>query len=183
MSFLLWLLCGLVLAVVVWLSWAAREETRALAQLSKEFYAYLVADDREASRESLIDQRYQDVKAAYARKAARGDSSDALLSLLEADALGHRSRISTRVELMPQIGLLGTVVGVIGTLLGSGVQLEGLWTALITTALGLSFALATRWRYELPAEEKVLAIMRVLEGERSKRSRSVEGAPPAGMGA
>jgi biopolymer transport protein ExbB/TolQ len=122
------------------------------------------------------------VKAAYARKAARDDGSDALLSLLEAEALGRRSRISTRVELMPQIGLLGTVVGVIGTLLASGVQLEGLWTALLTTAMGLSFALATRWRYELPAEEQVLAIMRVLEGERSKRSRPLEGSPPTGTG-
>lgn len=168
MSTLLWILCGLVLAVVIWLFLAARQECRSLDRLAREFYGYLIADDRESSRQRLIDLRYEDLKAEYASKAARTDGSDPLLSLLEADALGYRSRIGTRVELMPQIGLLGTVAGVIGTLFASGVALDGLWTALITTAIGLIFALITRWQYELPAEERVLDVMRVLAGERAK---------------
>lgn len=90
-----------------------------------------------------------------------------MLRQLRAESRTQLSKISSAVEAMTQIGLLGTVVGV---MIEFGFQntesISGIGIALVTTLLGIVASLATKSLIEVRAFEHLSIILEFLEDER-----------------
>lgn len=89
------------------------------------------------------------------------------LGLLRAAADSRRARITASIELMPQLGLLGTVLGLMYTMLiQRDTSVSGIGTALLTTFAGLVGLLAARLMLEPSADDEFRRIVHLLDDPR-----------------
>lgn len=85
------------------------------------------------------------------------------IGLLRVQADAHRARVTASIELMPQLGLLGTVIGLLYSMLVRGdTSVGGIGTALFTTFVGLLGLLAARLKIEPSADEEHGRIVHLL---------------------
>jgi biopolymer transport protein ExbB/TolQ len=89
------------------------------------------------------------------------------LGLLRAAADSRRARITASIELMPQLGLLGTVIGLMYTMLVlHDTSVSGIGTALLTTFAGLVGLLAARLLIEPSADDEFRRVVHLLDDPR-----------------
>lgn len=89
------------------------------------------------------------------------------IGLLRASADARRARITASIELMPQLGLLGTVLGLMFTMLVQrDTSVSGIGTALLTTFAGLVGLLAARLLIEPSADDEFRRIVHLLDDPR-----------------
>ncbi len=84
---------------------------------------------------------------------------------LRASAKIDRQLISSCTEMMPQLGLLGTVFSIFFSAFFAKFSLKMLGLALITTIIGLIGALLCRWFIELPSDTYYHNLTEFLSGE------------------
>ncbi len=84
-----------------------------------------------------------------------------------ASAHTDRQLIYNTIEMMPQLGLLGTVISIFLSAFMGSFSLQMLGLALITTIIGLVGALASRWLIELPSDKYFFSLLELLNDESS----------------
>lgn len=96
-------------------------------------------------------------------KASDALSRHDMISRWRASAQSARQRVAAYIEMMPQIGLLGTVVSLLLAATFFDFDTRTLGFALNTTIMGLIGALFGRWWIENPAEESFYNILELLQ--------------------
>lgn len=96
-------------------------------------------------------------------KASDALSRHDMISRWRASAQSARQRVAAYIEMMPQIGLLGTVVSLLLAALFFDFDTRTLGFALNTTIMGLIGALFGRWWIENPAEESFYNVLELLQ--------------------
>ncbi|MCB9642528.1 MAG: hypothetical protein H6728_05585 [Myxococcales bacterium] len=125
-------------------------------------------------QEAILRRSYQKApEEAYLEplaylQASGWQASDALsrhdmISRWRASAQAARHRVSAYIEMMPQLGLLGTVVSLLLAATFFDFDTRTLGFALNTTIMGLIGALFGRWWIENPAEESYFNILELLQ--------------------
>ena len=169
--------------------WVEEFVTGALGAIWFVLVAFLYAQAwlvRRALREQelLLRRSYEKApQEAYveplAYLQARGWQASAALSRHDmiarwrAMAQTARQRISAYIEMMPQMGLLGTVISLLLAATFFDFDTRTLGFALVTTIFGLVGALFARWWLENPADESYFNILELLNN-REVVSRLVE---------
>lgn len=88
-----------------------------------------------------------------------------ILSSLRAEAQADKQKLATYIEMMPQMGLLGTVLSLFLSAFFFDFNMKMLGMALATTAFGLVGSLVARNWFELPSERHFYGIIAMLEDE------------------
>jgi biopolymer transport protein ExbB/TolQ len=145
-------------AVVTWLLLKAWTAQRGIVATLDDLQ-HLLADPKNPQvRQRLIEDTDLELHHV-AIGAMETDRLGANLRRRRARCQSDMGRISRYIEVMPLIGLLGTVVGVIIYLLYRDQAEQGLWTALLTTLVGLLGAIVGKSWTEIRAEEALNALL------------------------
>lgn len=86
-----------------------------------------------------------------------------IVSRLRGGNHAAKQRLAAHIELMPQLGLLGTVVGLAINLARSDYSLPALGLALATTLIGLLCGIIAKQSQEIKSEEHYWRVMELLE--------------------
>ena len=88
-----------------------------------------------------------------------------MISSWRAMAQTHKQKLASSIEMMPQLGLLGTILSLLLAASFFDFDISMLGFALTTTMIGLGGALFGRIRLEMPSEESYYNIIELLENE------------------
>lgn len=159
----------LVVAGVIALWVRAEVDRRELASESERIVKALDGIRKGASDDDLWELVRNVHQTLHRRGMASLEHPDRRLAigLLRAWADVCRARITASIELMPQLGLLGTVVGLMYTMLvQQDTSVSGIGTALLTTFVGLVGLLAARLLIEPAADKEYRDIVHLLDDPR-----------------
>jgi hypothetical protein len=98
-------------------------------------------------------------------RASSSLSKQDMIAYWRATAQTDKQRMSSYVEMMPQIGLLGTVLSLFFSAFLFEFNMTMLGLALVTTVFGLTGALWARASFELPSEKDYFGILELLQNE------------------
>jgi biopolymer transport protein ExbB/TolQ len=155
-----------VLLGVGWLWMRAEFARRQLVADSTQLVRQLVGGRSGKVDRNGVTELVRDVHETLKRRGL--DALETLdrrlaIGLLRAQADAQRARVTASIELMPQLGLLGTVIGLMYSMLVMGdTSVGGIGTALLTTFVGLLGLLAARLHIEPSADEEHGRIVHLL---------------------
>lgn len=159
-----------VAGAVVFLWREMEEALHQLEESSEHLEAVLSSDEDAAPAVRALLKNAQRELHHHGLKTLARSAGELIVEVTRARAFSLRAKISSRIELMPQLGLLGTVFGLILTMLLSPDGLFGtLGLALFTTLEGLAAAAFAKWRVEGQADEVIAIIDSISRSDAFRR--------------
>lgn len=98
-------------------------------------------------------------------KASGSLSRQDMIAYWRSAAQTDKQKMAAYIEMMPQLGLLGTVLSLFFAAFIFEFNISTLGLALVTTVFGLSGALSARTALELPTEQHYFNVMELLQNE------------------
>lgn len=152
-----WGLSSLWVGMIAWCWSRARRHARSLQQHESVLMASYKAEPDTPYDDPLTFLQAEGWRASPAL--TRLD----IISRWRAVAQAHKQKLVAYIEMMPQLGLLGTVVSLFLAAFLFDFNMETLGFALFTTICGLVGALWSRSTLEIPSEENYFNILELLE--------------------
>ena len=160
---------GAVAAIVTW-AWISASRGRRLLDGYLIALQGALAPNGYEERLDALAKRTQAFLMRRGLSELAGKERSLLLQVTRAHAESARSEIASRIELMPQVGLLGTVLGLtLSMVFESSSMFDALGLALTTTLIGLAAAAIAKARLEPEADQKLQLILALTDNEELKQ--------------
>lgn len=155
-----WILSGIWLLVILWLWLSARDQAKQL-----ERHEEILRNSYMEKPSQAFTHPHEFLQAAGWQASSPLDRQD-MISFWRAVTQADKQRLATFIEMMPQMGLLGTVFSLFLSAFIFEFNMKMLGLALATTGFGLVGSLSARKLFEMPSEKYYYSIMELLQNDK-----------------